>query len=195
LINAAEGGVFCSEIAAREISVMNDQQRAERNFKKEERAKDGRKAMTEYEIQGRATREKTERLKALRLARDAQVQTDAPAAKPTKQAAQEARQRLGRQKLHRNRVGSRLHVAAPHGRRSGSGSGCLGFAALRPRPCITTLWTTPPRLRLRNIASRGRPIDTPSGRDCAMSLTPAPNKHHIAYPRNAATKPNLGTAA
>jgi hypothetical protein len=63
---------------------MNDQQRAERNFKKEERAKDGRKAMTEYEIQGRATRAKTERLKALRLARDAQVQTDAPPARPTK---------------------------------------------------------------------------------------------------------------
>jgi hypothetical protein len=81
LINAAEGGVFCSVIAAQEISAMNDQQRAERNFKKEERAKDGRKAMTEYEIQGRATRAKTERLKALRLARDAQVQTDAPPAK------------------------------------------------------------------------------------------------------------------
>jgi hypothetical protein len=59
-------------------------QRAERNLKKEERAKDGRKAMTEYEIQGRATRAKTERLKALRLARDAQVQTDAPPARPTK---------------------------------------------------------------------------------------------------------------
>jgi hypothetical protein len=43
--------------------------------------RDGRKAMTEYEIQGRATRAKTERLKALRLARDAQVQTDAPPAK------------------------------------------------------------------------------------------------------------------
>jgi hypothetical protein len=71
-------------IAAREISAMNDQQRAERNFKKEERAKDGRKAMTEYEIQGRATRAKTERLKALRLARDAQVKTDAPPASPTK---------------------------------------------------------------------------------------------------------------
>jgi len=45
------------------------QQRAERNLKKEERAQDGRKAMTEYEIQARATREKTARLKALRLAR------------------------------------------------------------------------------------------------------------------------------
>jgi hypothetical protein len=44
-------------------------QRAERSFKKEERTQDGRKAMTEYEVQGRATREKTERLKALRLAK------------------------------------------------------------------------------------------------------------------------------
>jgi hypothetical protein len=60
------------------------QQRAERNFKKEERARDGRKAMTEYEVQARATREKTERLKALRLARDAQAQTEVPPAKPTK---------------------------------------------------------------------------------------------------------------
>jgi hypothetical protein len=63
---------------------MNDQQRAERNFKKEERARDGRKAMIEYEVQAHATREKTARLKALRLARDAQVQTEEPAAKPTK---------------------------------------------------------------------------------------------------------------
>ena len=31
------------------------------------------------------------------------------------QAAQEARQRLGRQGLHRNGVGSRLYVAATHG--------------------------------------------------------------------------------
>jgi hypothetical protein len=59
-------------------------QRAERNFKREERAQDGRKAMTEYEVQGVAVRAKTERLKALRLARDAQVQTDAPPARPTK---------------------------------------------------------------------------------------------------------------
>ena len=63
---------------------MNDQQRAERNFKKEERAKDGRKAMTEYEIQGRATRAKTERLKALRLTKVAQAQTEEPPVEPTK---------------------------------------------------------------------------------------------------------------
>jgi hypothetical protein len=43
-------------------------QRAERLFKKEQRAQDGRAAVTEYEAEARATREKTERLKALRLA-------------------------------------------------------------------------------------------------------------------------------
>jgi hypothetical protein len=46
------------------------QQRAERRFKKEERARDARAAVTEYETQARATREKTARLKALRLAKE-----------------------------------------------------------------------------------------------------------------------------
>ena len=63
---------------------MNNQQLAERNFKKEERARDGRKAMSEYEVQALAVRAKTERLKALRLAKEAQAQTEAPPAKPTK---------------------------------------------------------------------------------------------------------------
>ncbi len=61
-----------------------DRQRAEKRFKQEERAKDGRMAMTEYETQARATRAKTERLKALRLAKEAQTQTEAPPVKPTK---------------------------------------------------------------------------------------------------------------
>jgi hypothetical protein len=54
----------------REIfTVDSDQarQRAERSFKKEQRAQDGRAAVTEYEAEARATREKTARLKALRL--------------------------------------------------------------------------------------------------------------------------------
>jgi hypothetical protein len=46
-------------------------QRAEQVFKKEERARDGRAAMTEYEAQARAIREKIARLKALRLAKEA----------------------------------------------------------------------------------------------------------------------------
>jgi len=56
-------------------------QRAEKRFNQEERARDGQKAMIEYEVQARATREKTARLKALRLAKEAQVQ--APPAKQT----------------------------------------------------------------------------------------------------------------
>ncbi len=59
-------------------------QRAERNFKKEERAQDGRKAMIEYEAQARAIREKTARLKALRLAKEAQAQNEEAPAKPRK---------------------------------------------------------------------------------------------------------------
>ena len=45
--------------------------RAEASFRKEERAKDGAKAMMEYQANARIVREKTERLKALRLAKEA----------------------------------------------------------------------------------------------------------------------------
>ena len=47
------------------------QERAEANFKKDQRARDGAKAMAEYEAAGVAMRKKTERLKALRLAKAA----------------------------------------------------------------------------------------------------------------------------
>ena len=45
--------------------------RAEASFKKEQRAKEGAQAMQEYQASSRAIREKTERLKALRLAKEA----------------------------------------------------------------------------------------------------------------------------
>jgi hypothetical protein len=45
--------------------------RAEASFKKEERAKDGALAMTEYLAQGRVARERMEQLRALRLAKEA----------------------------------------------------------------------------------------------------------------------------
>jgi hypothetical protein len=51
-------------IAAQEIFTMNSdqaRQRAERSFKKEERAQDARRAMIEYEYRALATREKTAR--------------------------------------------------------------------------------------------------------------------------------------
>ena len=44
--------------------------RAEASFKKEERAKDGALAMTEYLANARMVRERTERLRALRLAKE-----------------------------------------------------------------------------------------------------------------------------
>jgi hypothetical protein len=45
--------------------------RAEASFRKEERAKDGAKAVMEYQANSRMVRENTERLKALRLAKEA----------------------------------------------------------------------------------------------------------------------------
>jgi len=45
--------------------------RAQANFKKEERAKEGAKAMLEYRENSRLVREKTARLRALRLAKEA----------------------------------------------------------------------------------------------------------------------------
>jgi hypothetical protein len=45
--------------------------RADASFKKEERAKDGAKAMMEYLANERMVRERTERLRALRLAKEA----------------------------------------------------------------------------------------------------------------------------
>jgi hypothetical protein len=44
--------------------------RAEASFKKEERAKDGALAMTEYLANARMVRERTERLRALRIAKE-----------------------------------------------------------------------------------------------------------------------------
>ena len=58
--------------------------RAEASFRKEERAKDGAKAMMEYQANGRAVREKMARLKELRLAKEAADRERELAAKPAK---------------------------------------------------------------------------------------------------------------
>jgi hypothetical protein len=67
------------------IVTMNSKEvlkrRAEARFKQEARVLDGRKAMTEYEAQVLAIREKTARLKALRLAKETQAQNEEPAPK------------------------------------------------------------------------------------------------------------------
>ena len=77
-------------------------QRAEKNFSREQRARDGQKAMTEYEAQAGAIREKTARLKALRLAKeakDAQAQTEALT--ETSTAASSATQTIKRSRTPR----------------------------------------------------------------------------------------------
>jgi hypothetical protein len=58
----------------RRLLVLNTDQaraRAEASFKKQERAREGAEAWKEHEAETRATREKTARLRALRLAREA----------------------------------------------------------------------------------------------------------------------------
>ena len=61
--------------------------RAEANFKKEERAKEGAKAMLEYQANSRLVREKTERLKALRLAKEAADKSKSAGRPETKTSA------------------------------------------------------------------------------------------------------------
>jgi hypothetical protein len=72
-------------------------QRAEKSFSREERARNGKNAMMEYETQARAIREKTARLKALRLAKEAETKTVEPAGqRPAEQTdhARRARRKL-----------------------------------------------------------------------------------------------------
>jgi hypothetical protein len=57
------------------------------DFKKAQRAEDGRTAMAEYEAQAAAQREKTARLRALRLARDAAMPPPVPKAPAKKKSA------------------------------------------------------------------------------------------------------------
>jgi hypothetical protein len=55
---------------ASEAKSSENKARAEASFKKDERAKDGAKAMMEYQANSRVVREKMARLKALRLAKE-----------------------------------------------------------------------------------------------------------------------------
>jgi hypothetical protein len=68
---------FSHGIQNRGLSMTSDQarQRAEKIFKKEERARDGSAAMFEYQAGAIATREKTARLKVLRLTNEAQARS------------------------------------------------------------------------------------------------------------------------
>lgn len=60
---------------------------AQAQFDKVQRANDAKKAMADYEAEAAAMRAKTARLRALRLARDAELAAAAPAAAPKKKPA------------------------------------------------------------------------------------------------------------
>lgn len=72
------------ESEARSIEAKS---RAEANFKKEERARDGAKAMSEYQAGRRIIREQMARLRALRLAKEAEDKAHAPAVSPVRTSA------------------------------------------------------------------------------------------------------------
>jgi hypothetical protein len=69
-----------------ETNMADQAKKADAQIKKLERAEDGKKAMSEYEAEIAATYAKTERLRALRLAREAEQQAAAKAA-PAKAGA------------------------------------------------------------------------------------------------------------
>ena len=80
---------------------------AEAQFKKDQRAQDGKKAMAEYEAAGIAMRAKTAKLRELRLARDAELAA-AEAANPAAKKAKKAKPKLPTiSAFHRDRAGSR----------------------------------------------------------------------------------------
>ena len=60
--------------------------RADASFRKEERVKEGTKAKLEYEAEERAVLKKTERLRALRLAKEAADKSEEVATKPLKRS-------------------------------------------------------------------------------------------------------------
>jgi hypothetical protein len=76
---------------AKEKTLPDDSKKdeAQRQFSKLQKAEDGKKAMSEYEAEAAAIRAKTERLRALRLARDAALAADpaSAGAKPVRAKA------------------------------------------------------------------------------------------------------------
>jgi hypothetical protein len=89
---------------------------ANAQFAKTQRANDAKQAMAEYEIAAAALRAKTERLKALRLARDAAAPAKAPAA-PKRKSAGAKKAKSGKSDKSAN-LAEWLDGEAKEGRRS-----------------------------------------------------------------------------
>jgi hypothetical protein len=67
-----------------DMADRSNKDEAQKQFAKVQRAEDGKKAMSDYEAEGAAMRAKTARLRALRLARDAEQAAAAPPPAPAK---------------------------------------------------------------------------------------------------------------
>ena len=79
-INAEMKGLFRNRRAEKEMMVKNNSEEAQKKWaekcsKKEERDREGVKAMLEYQAECHAVRDKTARLRALRLAKGAAEET------------------------------------------------------------------------------------------------------------------------
>jgi len=79
-INAEMKGLCRNRRAEKEMMVKNNSEEAqkkwaEKRFKKEERDREGVKAMLEYQAEGHPVRDKTARLRALRSAKGAAEET------------------------------------------------------------------------------------------------------------------------
>ena len=74
------------DISAMEAAVADDPKKnaANKEFRKARQAEDGKRALVEYENAAIATRAKTARLKALRLAREAELAAAPPPAEKKK---------------------------------------------------------------------------------------------------------------
>jgi hypothetical protein len=82
--------------------------RAEAQFKKKElQALEGQQAMAEYQAQAVATREKTERLRALRLAREEAARRQGPAVKPKPDAPAKRKDAPAKRKTAQQALASR----------------------------------------------------------------------------------------
>ena len=82
--NTAMKGVVSEQTRRKGDIVTNSKEalkkRADARFKKDERVREGKKAMLQYEAEGRAVREKTARLRALRLDKEAAEKNEGVAA-------------------------------------------------------------------------------------------------------------------
>ena len=83
-INTAMKGVVSEQTRRKGDILTNSKEalkkQADARFKKDERVREGTKAMLEYEAEGRAGREKTARLRALRLDKEAAEKNEGVAA-------------------------------------------------------------------------------------------------------------------